>query len=248
MKTIVDNLAVEYSDEGEGRTILMLHGWADTMRTFDPILRYISKYRVIRVDLPGFGGSERPKETWGVEEYARFVLAFCKKLECEPDVLVGHSFGGRVIIKGVGEELLRPKKIVLISSAGVAKPKTWRNDVLRMVAKLGKAATAIPPLSHVRQKIRKKLYAKIGSDYFAAGSMRDIFLKVVAEDLLQFARNITVPTLLIWGRDDASTPLSDGEKLHAAIQGSQLKIIDGGSHFVHQEQPERVAALINEFI
>src|SRR4051812_20826260 len=95
MKVIVEGLATEYLDEGEGQTILMLHGWSDTIHTFDPILRHITKYRIIRVDLPGFGGSERPTSTWGVEEYARFVLAFCKKLECEPDVIMGHSFGGR---------------------------------------------------------------------------------------------------------------------------------------------------------
>lgn len=248
METIVDDLYVRYTSEGEGSLILMLHGWSDTMHTFDAIIRDLSGYRIMRLDLPGFGASERPKTTWGVEEYARFVLAFCKKLECQPDVLVGHSFGGRVIIKGVGEGLLQPKKIILIASAGVARKKTWRNDVLRIVAKIGKAITSVPPLSRVRYQIRKRLYAKIGSDYFAAGSMCDIFLKVIAEDLLQYARKINVPTLLIWGRNDASTPLADGERIHEAIAGSQLIIIDDASHFVHQEKPHEVAALIQSFI
>ena len=248
METIVDNLYVRYTEEGSGPTILMLHGWADTMHTFDVITRELSGYRIVRLDLPGFGASERPKETWGVEEYARFTLAFCKKLECEPDVLVGHSFGGRIIIKGVGEGLLQPEKVILIASAGIAKEKTWRNDVLRIIARFGKAATSIPPLSRARQKIRRKLYTIIGSDYFASGSMRDIFLKVISEDLLQYARKIKVPTLLIWGRDDASTSLESGEKIHAAIAGSQLKIIDDAGHFVHQERWQEVAELIKNFI
>ena len=249
METIIDNLYVRYtSEEGVGPAILMLHGWADTLHTFDTIAEELSGYRIVRLDLPGFGASERPKATWGVEEYARFTLAFCKKLECEPDVLIGHSFGGRIIIKGVGEGLLQPKKVILIASAGIAKEKTWRNDVLRIVAKLGKAATSVPPLSRSRQKIRKKLYTLIGSDYFASGSMRDIFLKVISEDLLQYARKIKIPTLLIWGRDDASTSLANGEKIHAAIAGSQLKIIDDAGHFVHQEKWQEVAELIKNFV
>ena len=248
METIVDNLYVRYTEEGAGPAVLMLHGWADTMHTFDTIAHELQGYRIVRLDLPGFGASERPKETWGVEEYARFILAFCKKLECEPDVLVGHSFGGRIIIKGVGEGLLQPEKVILIASAGIAKEKTWRNDVLRVVARLGKAATSVPPLSSARQKIRRKLYAMIGSDYFASGSMRDVFLKVISEDLLQYACKINVPTLLIWGRDDASTSLESGEKIHAAIAGSQLKIIDDAGHFVHQEKWQEVARLIREFI
>ena len=249
METIVDNLYVRYtSEEGVGPAILMLHGWADTLHTFDTIAEELSGYRIVRLDLPGFGASERPKATWGVEEYARFTLAFCKKLECEPDVLIGHSFGGRIIIKGVGEGLLQPKKVVLIASAGIAKEKTWRNDALRIIARFGKAATSIPPLSAYRSQIRKKMYAKLGSDYFASGSMRDIFLKVISEDLLQYARKIKVPTLLIWGRDDASTSLESGEKIHAAIAGSQLKIIDDASHFVHQEKWQEVAEFIKKFM
>ena len=78
--------------------------------------------------------------------------------------------------------------------------------------------------------------------------MRDIFLKVISEDLLQYARKIKVPTLLIWGRDDASTSLESGEKIHAAIAGSQLKIIDDAGHFVHQEKWQEVAELIKNFV
>jgi pimeloyl-ACP methyl ester carboxylesterase len=248
MKLIVDNLATEYLDEGEGKTILMLHGWADTMHTFDPLLKYITKYRIVRLDLPGFGGSERPKSTWGVEEYVRFVAAFCEKLNVDPEIIICHSFGGRVIIKGVGKGILRPKKIVLIASAGIAKQKNFKNKALRIAARAGKALTTVPPLSSYRQKIRKKLYGAIGSDYFASGSMSDIFVKVVGEDLLHYATNITVPTLLIWGRKDTFTPLAHGEKIHRAIKDSELTVIDGASHFVHQEHSQEVAELIHHFL
>ena len=248
MKTIVDNLAIEYTDDGNGPIVLMLHGWADTLHTFDPILRYITKYRIIRVDLPGFGGSERPKEPWGVEEYARFVAAFCKKIDRQPDVLIGHSFGGRVAIKGVGTGLLSPQKLILIGSAGVVHPPTFRRMLLRVVAKLARGLTLVPPFSLYRQTLRKRLYDSIGSDYFTAGSMSGVYIKVIAEDLLQYARNINISTLLVWGKQDSAVPLADGQKIHQAIRGSQLKVIDGASHFVHQEKPELVAKFIQDFV
>ena len=248
MKTIVNNLATEYLDEGNGPTILMLHGWADNLHTFDALVRELLEYRIVRLDMPGFGASERPKETWGVVEYARFVQSFIKKLQIEPQVLVGHSFGGRVIIKGVGTGIFTPEKIILIASAGIARKRTIKSLLLRTAAKIGKALTHIPPLSLYRQQIRKKLHASIGSDYFASGSMKDIFLKVICEDLLPYARKILIPTLLIWGSNDESTPLSDGETIRDAIRGAELEVIPGATHFVHQERPQEVANLIKGFI
>src|SRR3989344_5618914 len=139
MKIIIDNLAVEYLDEGSGPTILMLHGWADSLHTWDLVIAQLTGFRIIRLDLPGFGGSERPKDAWDVGAYVQFVLAFCKKLEYEIDILIGHSFGGRIIIKGIGTGALSAKKIVLVASAGVEKKRTAKNEVYRIIAKIGKA-------------------------------------------------------------------------------------------------------------
>jgi pimeloyl-ACP methyl ester carboxylesterase len=248
MKTIVNNLAVEYRDEGEGPVLLMLHGWADNLYTWEGFTEQLQGFRIVRLDLPGFGGSERAVEAWDVKEYALFVRAFLQKMNIHMYILVGHSFGGRIAIKGVGSGILHPEKLILIASAGIAKTKTPRNKILRVIAKISKTITRIPPLSLWRHGIRKRLYARIGSDYFASGSMRDVFLKVIAEDLLADAEHIRVPTFLIWGRDDRSTPLSDGERIHDAIVRSELKIIDGGGHFVHHEKPEEIAQLIKNFI
>ncbi|MEN9561613.1 MAG: hypothetical protein RIQ56_886, partial [Candidatus Parcubacteria bacterium] len=146
MKIIIEGLATEYLDEGEGPVVLMLHGWKDDMHTFDQIVPpLLSHYRVVRLDLPGFGGTEIPKRTWQVSDYARFVDAFVQKLRIDVDVLIGHSFGGRVSIKGVGTGLLKPKKLVLIASAGIARKRKLRNKLLTLGAKIGKVVTAVPP-------------------------------------------------------------------------------------------------------
>lgn len=249
MQTIVDGLAIRYADEGKGPLILFLHGWKDSLHTFDSIAPALSSsFRVVRLDLPGFGESEMPAFPWKLDNYVLFVNDFLSKLNIKPDIIVGHSLGGRILIKGVSTKELYPKKIVLISSAGIAKRRTMRNLVLTALAKIAKAATLLPPLCFWRTELRRTLYTWIGSDYFAAGAMRRTFLNIIGEDLRSFASAITMPTLLIWGSEDKTTPLSDGERLSKIIKGSRLRIIPGAGHFVHRERSAEVIHIIREFI
>lgn len=248
MKVIVQEIAVEYTDEGKGPIALFLHGWKDNIHTFDSITSLLSSsLRVIRIDLPGFGESETPATKWALVDYVRFVRAFIDKLNIKPDVLVGHSLGGRIVIKGVASKGLEAKKIVLISSAGVAQRKTLRNFFFIIVAKVGRVLTSVPPFSFLRQWLRRSLYESIGSDYLGAGALRDTFLNIIKENLTSVAKTITLPTLIIWGSDDTETPVIDGRRLQSFIRGSSLHILPGAGHFVHKERPKEVAELIREF-
>lgn len=247
MKTIVHNLATEYQDEGSGPIMLLLHGWKSNLHTFDAITPSFSKdFRVIRLDLPGFGGSEMSSSPWGVEEYANFVKAFIEKLGISVAVLIGHSFGGRIAIKGVSEGIILTKKLILINSAGLAKQHTLRSLLFTTVAKIGKVVLFSSPIG--KERLRRWLYEQAGSDYLDSGSLKETFLLVTREDLSQNAIKVSVPTLLIWGEDDTTTPLSDGKRLHSLIPGSQLKILEKAGHFVHQERAEDVSALITTFV
>ncbi|MDP3965415.1 MAG: alpha/beta hydrolase, partial [bacterium] len=200
MRCIVNGLVAEYEDAGHGDVILMLHGWKDSLHTFDEIAIFLAdSHRIIRLDLPGFGGSEPPPADWKLDDYVGFVKDFLAKLDIRPDTLVGHSFGGRITVKGVATGVLQPKKIVLISSAGVARRQTFKNVILTVLAKIGRVVTAIPPFSFWKQKIRRKLYEAIGSDYFRAGVLRGTFLNIIKEDLSTVAKAITIPALILWG-------------------------------------------------
>ncbi len=249
MKIIIQNLAVEYQDDGVGKVILFLHGWQDDLHAFDVLAAFLSqKNRIVRLDFPGFGRSETPAEAWDLDDYVRFVSDFIKKLDIQVDVLVGHSFGGRIVMKGIAMEKLRARKLVLIGSAGIARRRTIRNMILWVLAKLGWLIISVPPLVFWREKIRKQAYGLIGSDYSDAGMLKETFLNIISENLGEYAKKITIPTLLIWGADDTETPLFDGERLSRLIHNSKLKVIDGAGHFVHREKPEEVAHLIQQFL
>lgn len=249
MKTIVDDLAIEYKDEGQGPALLLLHGWMNSLRSFDAVAAILSQaYRVVRLDLPGFGESELPREAWRVGDYARFTAHFLDKSNIEPTALVGHSLGGRIILKGLAEKTFGAQKAVLIASAGVAERRTLRNAGFNALAKAGKAATAIPPFTRLRAKLRSKLYAAAKSDYPSAGAMTPTFLNVVGENLAPLAPLVSTPTLLLWGDRDETTPLSEGARLQSLIPNAKLEVIAGAGHFVHEEKPDDVARLIREFV
>lgn len=248
MKTIIDNIAVEYEDEGEGPVLLLLHGWMNTLRSFDALVEKLrGKYRLVRIDLPGFGNTEPPPSPWCVEDYAKFVQHFLEKKELKPAAIAGHSFGGRVAIKGLGRSILKAEKLILIASAGNARRNTPKMAAYKAAAKVGKAIGVFLPAS-TREELRERLYTQAGSDYARAGALSATFVTTVAEDLTADAAKISAPALLLWGSVDTSTPLEDGRRLAKVIKNSELRVYEGAGHQLHRERPREVAEAIRHFV
>lgn len=248
MNVIVNGLAISYQRSGKGKQLLLLHGWADSQATFDAVTKRLEKhYDVIRVDLPGFGGSQDPDVAWGLDEYADFVQAFVKKVGLTPYGLVGHSNGGAIAIKAIATLRSKPEKLVLIASAGIRGREPLRKLALKMVAKTGKAVTWPLPVA-ARQRLRKKLYGSIGSDLLVAPHMEETFKRITGEDIQSDAMMLELPTLIVNGTEDIATPLAYAETFNHAIEGSELAVVDGASHFVHQEEPELVVERMEAFL
>lgn len=249
MQIIINGLATEYKDEGKGPVVLLLHGWQDSLKTYDFLVpSLLNKHRVVRLDLPGFGKTETPNKNWNLNSYVEFLKSFIKKIDINPEIIIGHSFGGRIILKGESNNQFEAEKIVLINSAGLSEANGLKNKVIGFFTKIGKFLTFLPPLIFWKDDIKNKLYKKLGSDYLESGEMKNVFLNVIKEELSSNATKINKPTLLIWGEEDTATPLSDGKKLNKLIENSKLEIIEGASHFVHIEKPKEVIKLINDFI
>ncbi len=250
MQVVVDNLLTQYDLRGKkGPVVLLLHGWGDTLQTYDALAQQLTKYaQVVRLDLPGFGQTQAPPVVWGLQDYARFVARFLDKLSLSAAVVVGHSNGGAVLIKALASGEVSAERLVLLASAGVRDRQNFRKKLFKVAAKVGKALTWWLPRS-TRQKLQRKFYGTIGSDYLVAPHLQETFKRTVAEDIVADARTITLPTLLIYGERDTATPLdSVGMPLHQAIARSRLKVVHGANHFVHQQATVQVADLIKEFM
>lgn len=251
MKVLVSNQLIEYKDEGAGRVILLLHGWGMDLTTFDGLAVHLSEhFRVIRFDFPGFGQSPKPSDDWHISEYSGLTRDLSHKLKIDqPYAVIGHSFGGRVIIKGVGLGYLKPEKVVLIGAAGVKPHMEIKKAIYKSIAKVGKFATSIPVINKLQPALRKRLYASAGStDYLQAKQMQTIFINVVNEDLLPEVSKITQPTLLIWGKNDTETPLGDARQMQALITGSRLVAVPDAGHFVYIDAFDDVADSLDKFL
>jgi pimeloyl-ACP methyl ester carboxylesterase len=252
MKIVVNNQLINYSDEGKGDVVLLLHGWGASLQTFDAMTNNLVKnYRVVRLDFPAFGGSPRPTNSWSVGDYADNVIGFLDKIGIKKvAVVIAHSFGGRVTIKLAGEGKLKPGKIILIDSGGIRHSSSPRQRAYKLLAKTGKQVFRIPGLNKVGGAARKRLYQGAGAmDYFEVGDeMRETFIRIINEDVRDIAANIQHPTLIIWGEDDKETPVVDGEIFHDKISGSKFKIITHAGHFAYLDQPDEVMKEIESFL
>lgn len=245
VKTVsCDGLSVAYIEQGEGADLLLLHGWGARAETYRLLIDHLAqKYRVIAPDLPGFGDSEEPKEAFSVDDYADFVLHFCEAAGvCDP-VVMGHSNGGRILIKLLSREPapLNVKKAVLLDSAGV-KPKHGVDWYVKVYSY--KAAKKLLP------GLAKKMQGKVGStDYKAASPvMRQAMVKAVNEDLTDCLPKITASTLLIWGELDDATPLSDGKLMEKKIPDAGLVTLAGAGHFAFAERWAQCRAVLDAFL
>lgn len=251
MQVVVDGLVTSYSEVGKGKnTILMLHGWADSSLTFESLSKELvaksKKYKLLMLDLPGFGGTQQPPATWSLQDYANFVSDFLQKIEVEPDVILGHSNGGAIAIKALATGKLKASKLILVASAGVRQP-SLKKTMMRIAAKpVGLGIKALP--SGTQKRIKQRVYGAIGSDYMIAEHMQETFKKVVSEDVTNEAVKLELPVCLIYGDQDTATPPEYGLLLAKAMPNSRLEIVPMAGHFVHKEQVYQVNDIIKEFL
>ena len=248
MQIVVDSLITNYAESGQGPVVLMLHGWGDSLAGFHSLQKSLEKkYRVITPDLPGFGQTQTPHETWGLNEYAQFVRDFLDKLAIRPHVIIGHSNGGALAIRGLGSGVLDADKLVLLASSGIRGEYKGRVKAIRLATKTGKLLTSPLP-GRVKNRLRKKVYQTVGSDMLVAEHMQETFKQVVTDDVRKDAQKIAIPTLLLYGDQDTATPPSYGKQLNVLIKNSVFDEISPAGHFVHHDQPVAVLSRVEEFI
>jgi pimeloyl-ACP methyl ester carboxylesterase len=248
MQVVVDSLLTHYAVQGKGKLVLLLHGWGDSAAGLAGLQKTLAKhFQVVAVDLPGFGGTEAPHEVWGLDDYAQFVARFLQKVEFKtPYMVVGHSNGGAIAIRGLAKGDLSAGKLVLLSSAGLRGVYKGRVKALRYITKLGKALT-MPLPGRIKDKLRRKVYKTVGSDMLVAEHLQETFKKVVTDDVRGDAAQLGLPTLLVYGEGDEATPVWFGRALHELIPGSTLEVLPDAGHFVHLDRPDEVAAAVQEF-
>ncbi|MCD7818318.1 MAG: alpha/beta hydrolase [Lachnospiraceae bacterium] len=243
MEIEVSGCRIRYRITGTGEKIaVILQGWGTSLEVYDSIAEILNRdYTVVQFDFPGFGGSDEPPVAWGVGEYGDFFCAFMEKLNISRASLIGHSFGGRVIIKLAARESLpfEISRMVLIDSGGIMPKRTLLQKVKTKQYKVLKKLFGLKLIYFLFPEIIDDWRSRQGSaDYRnASPMMRQCLVKTVNEDLTELLPNIRKEVLLIWGDQDTATPLSDARVMEEKIPNSGLVLLKGAGHYSFLEQP-----------
>lgn len=252
MNIIVNNLNINYEIYGvqNNKTIILLHGWGTNLNSFKIMADYLNEnYKVIAIDLPGFGSSSIPDRVLNITEYSKIIYDLLIKLNVETAVLIGHSFGGRIAITLAGHYNYNTEKIVLINSAGIKPKRTIWYYIKVYTYKFLKKITFLMPKKIATLYI-KKLRDIFGSkDYNEAPEiMKGILSLVVNEDLRKYMKKIKAPTLLLWGQKDSTTPISDAVKMKKTIPDSGLIALEGAGHYSYLDKHYEIKKIILYFL
>lgn len=247
INTVIDNILLSYYFAGKKgeKTILFLHGWRSESLLWEGTMLALANegFSLYALDLPGFGYSEYPEETFGVSEYADIVKKFILKFDLAPVVLVGHSFGGRISIKLAAQDPELVSKIVLVDSAGFVDTSAAKK-IKGGIAKILKPVFKIPGL----KAIKPKLYNLMGvGDYLATPQLTSSYIKIIKEDLSADMSKIDKPTLIFWGDKDKTTPVSYAKRMNNLIPNSSLEIVSGG-HFSFLDSPTQFCNSLLKFV
>ena len=213
-----ENFSISYLQENIDRekTVLFLHGWGSNKEIMHGIFKStLPEYRHIYIDMPGFGASQNDSMVLTTQDYRAIIALFLEKFGLEPQIIAGHSFGGKVAT------LLNQPCLVLLSSAGVLVPKPLSIRLKIALFKL------LKPLGV--QRIRKLFVADDAKEMNQV--MYETFKNVVDEEFEENFKKYKGKALLFWGKEDTATPLWTGEKIEQLITNSKLYPLSGDHFF-----------------
>jgi pimeloyl-ACP methyl ester carboxylesterase len=228
---------------GKATPLVILHGWGASLDAVAAAQQVLSDDRqTFAFDLPGFGQSGAPPPAWGSPEYAACLRQALAALGLERVALLGHSFGGKLAVHlAVGwPELV--EHLVLVNAAGIRLPDSAAVRARRAGYRLGRRLLG-------RGRLAERLLGRLGSaDYWQAGALRPILVRVVNEDLRPLLPRVGVPTLLIWGDRDRETPLAGGAIMEREIPDAGLVVFPGAGHFSYADDLPRFARVVGNFL
>ncbi len=218
---------------GIGNKIIVIHGWSNSISVIEPLSQLLANFsEVISLDLPGHGQSPVPEEIWGMKDFSACLKNFLDQNNIKKANFVGHSFGGKTLIKFTSEYPEYVDKLVLIGASGIRPTPSLKKrfkflflKFLRNFIRFGNTRAG--------QYVYKNWYIPTfaSRDYLNAGPMTKTFVKTINEELHSELAQIQNKTLLIWGEDDDESPKEVAHIMNKLIKNSELILIPHQGHY-----------------
>src|SRR5829696_6080969 len=264
----VDGVRVHYQDAGDESSpaLVLIHGFASSTLVWSKVfLRFAQQgYRVIAVDMLGYGYSAKPRNgEYTIAGQAKLLMRLLDCLGIRQAIFVGSSYGGAVAATCALEYPNRVEKLVLVGAVNNNRPLAFK--LMRVFGSPVFGNVVSPLLIGSRRLLRKRMKRvydrhawvlderRVNARHFplrAAGTQRAIIRTVRSWDAERISRDahlIRRPTLLIWGENDLEIPVADGERLHSEIPGSRLIVFLNCGHIPHEEYPDAFTEVVIDF-
>ena len=259
----VDGREVRYGRAGDGPPMVLVHGTPWSSFNLRHLIRRMSDaYTVYFFDLLGYGESNMEEGDVSLGVQNGVLDALLDHWGLDAPIVVGHDFGGATVLR---THLLdrRPfERIVLIDPVAVSP---WGSPFFRHVAAHEAAFAGLPDYVHeavVRAYVRTAAFAPLDEATLDGIVLpwtrprgKAAFYRQMAQadsrytdEVQRLYPTISVPTLILWGREDAWIPLARGEELHGTIPASTLRVIEDAGHLVIEEKPDELVREILAFV
>lgn len=262
----VEGRQIAFVDEGEvGAPVLVLvHPWAGSVAIWDGVVpALLGGYRVVRLDIPGHGKSDKPLISYDIDLAARAVVGLMDHLALERVTLIGNSLGGGISLAVMRDHPERVEGLVLIDALGGGTPPGGFGFMIQQFF-------TAPMLSGVDDGLIEfftnwfvfeaftpytdafltgLLSSRAsGEGYTWSLAVSSYLRSAVDYDATPWLSGVKVPTLVVWGDSDWVIWMSGAERLRDGIEGAHLTIIEGCGHMPEVERPEVLSGLILDFL
>ena len=264
----INGMNVHYRDEGKGFPIVLVHGTAASLHTWNSWTKELKKTnRVIRMDLPAFGLTG-PNATadYSIKNYTTFLHQLLKKLKVDKFYLVGNSLGGNIAWNYAAEYPNKIAKLILVDASGLptnkAQPAIFKmaktpilNSLFLFVTPKFLIKKNIKEVYADDSKISDKLVTRYHKMALRKGNRQafidraKIDFKLGAKANLEKLKSILTQTLLIWGKQDNWIPLNSvGIKMDSLLPNSKLVVLENSGHVPMEENPEESLEVLKKFL
>ena len=254
---MINRNKIRYLEDGKSdRNLILLHGLGGYAERWSNSMPFLAKkFHLFVPDMIGYGKSDKPTADYTPEYFVKFVFDFMDSLGIKNTSMIGTSLGGQVVIECAATQSPTIKKIVLISPAGIMRKSTPELDAYTMAA-----------LYPTKESVKNAYQMMVGKDKqvseisierflnnMSKPNAKMVFLSTLlglknAPDIFEKLGKITVPTLLIWGKEDKLIPYEYSQQFVASINKCKFIPMEGCGHSPYVEDPEKLSELVIEFL
>ncbi|HKU72642.1 MAG TPA: alpha/beta hydrolase [Pyrinomonadaceae bacterium] len=264
----LDGVRVHYQEAGDRNApaMVLIHGFASSTLVWSKVFLALAKagYRVIALDMLGYGYSAKPRNgEYTIEGQAKLLVRLLDALSIPRAIIVGSSYGGAVAATVALDYPDRVEKLILVGAVNDNRPLAFK--LMRLFGSPVFGDVVSPLLIGSRRLLRRRMKRvydehawvlderRVDARHLplrAASTHRAIIRTVRCWDAERISREahlISQPALLVWGENDREIPLVDGERLHAEIAGSRLIVFMNCGHLPHEEYPWEFTNVVIDF-